>query len=468
MSDYKMLIDGELVSGSRSVNVINPATEQVIAQACAATEIEVNAGVVAAKNAFPDWAASSPESRKECVQRIADVLEDNVDDLANILTLEQGKPLADSVGEIQFAIYLLREMTRINIDVEVLAEGEGRRVEAHRSPLGVVAGIVPWNFPISLACFKIAPALMTGNTLVLKPAGSTPLTTLRFGELLKDVVPPGVLNIIADDNDLGALLCSHPDVAKISFTGSTATGSKVLLSAARDIKRVTLELGGNDAGIVLDDVDPKSVAPELFASAFQNCGQICIAIKRLFVQDAIYDALCDELAAIAKVKRVGNGLTEGTEIGPLQNRAQFEKVQAIIEDARFKGKIIAGGASPEGKGFFVEPTIVRDIEEGARLVDEEQFGPVLPVIRFSDIDEVVRRANSSQQGLAGSVWSSSWERAYEVAKRIETGTVWINKHTEVDAAIPLGGAKQSGLGAELGRAGVESYTQLKVVNIATC
>jgi acyl-CoA reductase-like NAD-dependent aldehyde dehydrogenase len=314
--------------------------------------------------------------------------------------------------------------------------------------------------------FKFAPALIAGNTLIVKPAPTTPLATLRLGELIKDVVPPGVVNIIADANDLGPAITAHPNIRKVSFTGSSATGARVMAGAAETLKRITLEMGGNDAGLVLGDIDPKELAPKLFRAAFGNCGQICIAMKRLYAHEDIYDELCDELATIAKATSVGPGVENQFDLGPLQNAAQFEKVLEMIDDARDKGTIIAGGAAPERPGFFIEPTIVRDIEEGARLVDEEQFGPALPVIKFSDPTDAIGRINRSAEGLGGSVWSKDTEKAMELAKRLEAGTVWVNKHGELDPGIPFGGAKRSGIGTELGRRGLEEFTQLKVINMA--
>ena len=250
---------------------------------------------------------------------------------------------------------------------------------------------------------------------MVKPAPTTPLATLRFAELIKDVLPPGVLNVITDANDLGDEMTKHPDIRKISFTGSTATGKKVMASAAQTLKRITLELGGNDAGIVLDDVDPKKVAPGIFDGAFQNTGQVCIAIKRLYVHESVYDEMCNELVELAKSAVVGDGVKQGTKLGPLQNKMQYEKVKGFLEDARKNGKIVAGGAAMDRPGYFIDPTIVRDIAEGSQLVDEEQFGPVLPVIKYSDKDDAIRRANATTYGLGGSVWSSDIKRAHEVA-----------------------------------------------------
>jgi acyl-CoA reductase-like NAD-dependent aldehyde dehydrogenase len=466
MSQYRLLINGELVPGDATMEVINPANEDVLAVCPRASEAQLNAAVAAAKAAFPAWSARSMDERKQVVNAIADVIEANAAELAQLLTQEQGKPLGDATGEIYGTAAFFRYFTSLALPVEVLEESEGRRVEAHRRPLGVVGAIVPWNFPMILMAFKIPPALLAGNTVVLKPAPTTPLANLRLGELIRDIVPPGVLNIITDANDLGAALTAHPDVRKVSFTGSTATGSKVMAGAAGLLKRITLELGGNDAGIVLDDVDPAETAPKLFQSAFQNSGQVCIAMKRLYVHESIYDEMCEALAEIAERTIVGDGLQQGTQLGPLQNRMQYERVKELLEDAKQHGNVIAGGAALDQPGFFIRPTIVRDISDGTRLVDEEQFGPVLPVIKYSDPADAIARANASPWGLGGSVWSSDPDRAYQVAEQLDAGTVWVNKHAELDPRIPFGGAKQSGLGTELGEDGLKEFTQLKIINIA--
>jgi acyl-CoA reductase-like NAD-dependent aldehyde dehydrogenase len=319
---------------------------------------------------------------------------------------------------------------------------------------------------VLILMIEIAPALLAGNTVVIKPAPTTPLTTLKFGELCARLVPAGVVNIIVDQNDLGGALTSHPDVAKVAFTGSTSTGKKVMESAAGTLKRLTLELGGNDAAIVLEDIEPKEVAPKIYASAMFNAGQACVAIKRLYVHDSIYDAVCDELGKLARRTVVGNGLEQGTEMGPLQNKAQFERVKGFLEDARQNGKIVTGGEVLNREGYFIQPTIVRDISDSAKLVREEQFGPVLPVLRYSDIDDVIARANDTDFGLGGSVWSSDRDRAFEIAVRINSGTVWVNKHQDLTPDTPYGGAKQSGLGVEFGQEGLEEFTQATIINVA--
>ena len=466
MSDYKLLIDGELVAGDNTMPVVNPATEEVICECPRASESQLNAAVAAAKAAWPTWAATPIDQRKQVVLKIADVIEANAQELAQLLTEEQGKPLGDATGEVHGMAAFCRYFTTLDLPVETIDDSEGRKVEAHRVPLGVVGAIVPWNFPLILMAFKLPPALIAGNTIVIKPAPTTPLSSLRIAELIKDVVPAGVVNFITDLNDLGAALTTHPDVRKISFTGSTATGAKVMAGAAGLLKRITLELGGNDAGIVLNDVNPKETAPKVFDSAFRNTGQVCIAMKRLYVHEDIYDEMCDELATLANETVIGNGLEQGTKLGPLNNKMQYDRVRELIEEAKTDGNIIAGGEVPDQPGYFIRPTIVRDIAEGSRLVDEEQFGPVLPVLKFSEDDDAVTRANASSWGLGGSVWSSDLDKAYALAEKMDAGTVWINKHAELDPGIPFGGAGQSGIGRELGEEGLEEFTQFKIINMA--
>jgi len=349
--------------------------------------------------------------------------------------------------------------------VEVVQDDADLRVEVHHRPLGVVVGIAPWNFPVLIGMNKVGPALRCGNTIVLKPAPTTPVATLMVGEIASKILPPGVLNIVVDKNDLGSFLTSHKDVAKVSFTGSTDTGKKVAASVASGLKRMTLELGGNDAGVVLDDVDVKKTARGVMDSAFMNAGQVCIALKRLYVPAKIYDEMCDELAAIAKDTTVGDGLQQGVKIGPVQNAQQFEKAKKYLEVAKRDGKIIAGGGTGEGDGYFIQPTVVRDVTDGSPIVDEEQFAPILPVIKYDDVEDVIGRANNSNYGLGGSVWSSSIDRAYQYAQRVDAGTVWINHHTHFAPHIPFGGAKESGIGVEFSAYGLAEFAQKSVISI---
>jgi acyl-CoA reductase-like NAD-dependent aldehyde dehydrogenase len=463
---YKLLINGKSLAGDLVMPVINPATEQVFAESPRASVAQLEGAVAAARTAFPAWAATPMARRREALLAIAERIDSHADELARLLTQEQGKPIGSAKGELWFIAHAFRTHAGYNLPLEILENDVGDRIELQRRPLGVVALIVPWNFPLALLAFKLPFALLAGNTAIVKPAPTTPLTTLRLGELIADLLPPGVINVIADANDLGEALTAHPDVRKVSFTGSAATGRKVMASASATLKRVSLELGGNDAAIVLADADPKAIAPKLFAGAFGNSGQVCIAIKRLYVHDAIYDDLCGELTTLANGAVVGDGLDQGTTHGPLQNKAQLDKVLGILEDARKHGAVIAGGTRPDRPGYFLRPTIVRDIAEGARLVDEEQFGPLLPVIRFSDEEEILVRANNSSYGLGASIWSSDPERAKAMAERMDAGTVGINQHVGIDANVPFGGSKQSGIGTELGRDGLLEFTQLRVISSA--
>ena len=466
MTEFRLLVDGKLVESASTLDVINPATGRTLTAAPRADRAQLDQAVAAAKTAFPFWSATPPRQRAALLVQLAEALEAEQGALARLLTQEQGKPLPQALWEIDWAIGTIRYFATLDLPTEVLKEDATQKVVRQHKSLGVVAAITPWNFPVALLINKVAPALLAGNTVVAKPAPTTPLTTLRFGELCARVLPAGVVNVIVDQNDLGTALTSHPDVAKVAFTGSTATGKKVMASAAGTLKRLTLELGGNDAAIVLRDVDPKDVAPQLYAAAMFNAGQTCIAIKRLYVHDSIYDAVCDELGRLTRETVVGDGLEQRTQMGPIQNQAQFEKVKGFLEDARQNGKIVAGGGVLEREGYFVQPTIVRDIPDNARLVREEQFGPVLPVLRYSDIDEVIARANDTEFGLGGSVWSSDRDRAFGVATRFNAGTVWVNKHLDLGPDTPYAGAKQSGIGTELGREGLEEFTQATIINVA--
>ncbi|MDA8524486.1 aldehyde dehydrogenase family protein [Alphaproteobacteria bacterium] len=464
--DYKLLINGALVDGAATMQVLNPATEEVLADCPTASEAQLNEAVEAAQAGFQIWKNTPIEERRAKLGEIADIIEANSEDLARILTQEQGKPLEDAMGEIMGASMFFRYFQTLDLPVEVLEDSDTQRVEIHRNPLGVVGAIIPWNFPVILLAFKLPAALLGGNSIIIKPAPTTPLSALHLGRLIADVLPAGVVNVIADNNDLGDKITTHKGISKISFTGSTATGARVMASAASTLKRITLELGGNDAGIIMDDVDVEKVAPQIFQGAFGNNGQICIAMKRVYAHASIYDKLVEQLAKLADEAIVGNGLEQGTQLGPLQNKMQFDKVKDYIEDGRANGTIVAGGDVPEGKGYFIPPTIVRDIDDDSRLVREEQFGPVLPIIKYDDVDDVIERANDTEYGLGGSVWASDVERAYEVAKKVDSGTIWVNKHADLQPHVPFGGIKTSGIGTELGAEGLNEFTQRKVINIA--
>jgi acyl-CoA reductase-like NAD-dependent aldehyde dehydrogenase len=465
-TDFSLLIDGELRQSNASLAVINPATGEVFARCPAAGRAELDAAVSAARRAFGSWSALSFEERAAAIKRMSSVLRANQDALAELLTREQGKPIGQSRDEIGRAASQSEGMAAIRIPVEKISEDAERRIELRYRPLGVVGIITPWNAPINLAAGPLTAALYTGNTVVLKPSPYTPLSTLKLGERLREVFPPGVLNVLAAGDELGQWMTEHADIDKISFTGSVATGKKVMANAAGTLKRITLELGGNDAAIVLEDVDPKTVAPKLFFAACVNSGQVCMAIKRIYAHERIYDALCAALADEARKARVGDGLDPQTQYGPIQNRMQYDKVVAILEDTKRAGaRILAGGELPSRPGYFVPPTIVTDIDENSRLVREEQFGPVVPVLKFSDVDDAVRRANDTRFGLAGSVWSRDPERAAAIAARLEVGTAWVNQHRATSATVPFGGAKESGMGRQYSVLGLKGNMEPQVVSV---
>jgi acyl-CoA reductase-like NAD-dependent aldehyde dehydrogenase len=457
---YNMLINGEMVGAEKTVAVINPTDETTIARVPDAGPAVVDQAVAAAHRAYARWRLSSYAERKGVLDAIAAVAAAHSDELCSLLMQETGRPLPIAQFEMGLVQQYLAFYAGQKLDVEVLSDSAERRVEQHRKPLGVVGAIVPWNAPLFIAIGKIAPALMAGNTIVVKPAPTTPLATLRLAELMAPLAPPGVINIISGDNAAGARLVSHPDVAKVSFTGSTQTGRMIMAAAAPTLKRVTLELGGNDAAIVLPDADPKAIAPALFGLAFFNSGQVCAIIKRLYVHDSLYDAVCDEIAALA------NGAVMGEQFGPVQNRAQYEKVLGFLDDARANGRIIAGGGRLQGPGYFVPLTVVRDIAEGTMLVDEEPFGPILPIIRYADVSDAIARANNSPYALGASLWSGDPEAAAKLASSFESGTVWVNQHCALDPALPFPANKQSGIGVEGGREGLLSYTALQVINVS--
>ncbi len=463
--NFGLLINGKLVAGNQTLDVINPATGKVFATCPRADLAQLNEAVAAAKAAFPAWSRKTWAERRALLMTLADKLAERIDEFAELLTSEQGKPLAHAKYEIGGAVATIRGFAAMDLPAKTLRKTETGRIVQLRAPLGVVAAITPWNFPLLLLMLKLPPALLAGNTVVAKPAPTTPLTTLRFGELCASVLPPGVVNIIVDQNDLGTALTQHPDVAKVAFTGSTATGRKVMASVAGTVKRLTLELGGNDAAIVLEGTNVKEVAPKIFQGAMVNSGQVCLAIKRIYAHESIYEELCAELAKLAKNAVVGDGMDPATQFGPIQNKMQYEKVKEFIADGQARGKVIAGGKPLDRDGYFIAPTIVKDIPDDARLVREEQFGPVVPVLKYSDIEDAIERANSTEYGLGGTVWGSDSERAYEVAAKLETGTVWVNKHLDLPTDVPFAGAKQSGFGTEMGLEGLEEFTQSKIIHV---
>lgn len=464
---FEMTINGRAASSHSTIEVVNPANGEPIGVAPDCTPEQLDEAVAAARAAFPNWRALSDEVRSETIKKAAAVLVENVDALSRLLTSEQGKPYGDAQFEIMGSALWLQSFADMKLPVVINEDNEERRSETKHVPIGVVGAIAPWNFPVLLGFWKIAPALKAGNTIVFKPSPFTPLTALKIGELLRDVLPQGVFNIVTGGDTLGPLITSHPDTDKVSFTGSTPTGKAVMAAAARDLKRITLELGGNDAAIVLPDVDVENAARELFWAAFRNTAQICVATKRLYVHADIYDRFAKALVEYAQTVKMGDGLEQGTELGPVQNRRQFDRVVELIDDSRNRGfRFLTGGeVDRDAPGNFIPVTIVDNPPEDSRVVQEEAFGPILPLLKFDDLDDVIARANASPFGLGGSVWSTDLAQASAVAARLETGTVWVNEVLHFTPYQAFAGHKQSGFGVEHGLGGLLEYTVPQTISV---
>ncbi|KAJ0345966.1 hypothetical protein KNSL1_007875 [Colletotrichum chrysophilum] len=454
------VINGKLETTPKTRHGLNPSTLEPLAEVPLSTAEDVDRAVQAARAAQEAWAETPYEERKKAVAKLGDLMEENLNEFAVMLSKEQGKPIGFAQFEISEAIKHFRGVPTLPFPEEVVSDDPDRRVITRYVPLGVAVGIVPWNFPILLAVGKICPALITGNAFILKPSPFTPYCDLKIVELAQQVFPPGVFQALSGDDNLGPWLTSHPGVDKVSFTGSTATGKRVMESCAKTLKRVTLELGGNDAAIVLPDVDIKAVAPKIVTLALYNSGQVCIAIKRIYIHESIYDELLTEMANLVNSFPVGDGQKEGTMLGPVQNQMQFERVKDLLKDIEEqKHKLAAGSTAPasNGKGYFITPTMVDNPPDNSRIVVEEPFGPVFPVLKWSDEKEVIQRANNTDMGLGASVWSKDLEKAQAIAKKLKAGNVWINTHLELQYDAPFGGHKQSGIGYEYGAGGLKAY-----------
>ncbi|CAN7563081.1 aldehyde dehydrogenase family protein [Pseudarthrobacter oxydans] len=448
--------------------IFNPATGEPVGEAPVHTVTDLQHAVDNALAAQPAWAALGHEARSAALLKAADAIEAHAEELAQLLSREQGKPLngPNARFEVGACAAWLRAAAGTPLKTETLVDDGETRAELHYRPIGVVGAIGPWNWPMMITVWQVAPALRMGNAVVVKPSEYTPLSVIALVETINDALPEGLLTVVSGGRDVGEALASHPSIGKIMFTGSTATGKAIIKSSAGTVKRLTLELGGNDAGIVLPDADPKAIAEGLFWGAFINTGQTCAALKRLYVHEDIYDAVCEELTTVAKAMPMGNGLDENNVLGPLQNKAQYDIVANLVETAKESGARVLVGGNPntDQPGYFYPTTLVADIDNDNPLVTEEQFGPALPIIRYSTIDEVVEKANALDVGLGASVWSSDLAAARKVAARIQAGTVWINKHGAVDPRIPFGGAKQSGYGLEFGAEGLKHLGVPQVIN----
>ncbi|MFW1754883.1 aldehyde dehydrogenase family protein [Acinetobacter wanghuae] len=462
-----LVINGVSVQGQAALtDVINPATEEVIAQVASASAEQVDDAIQAAKTAFKTWKNISDADLAQAFSNIAaDIRAENAE-LAELITLEQGKPLGLAQFEVEGGASWIEYLSSLEIPVETIADPSGKTIKVYNRPLGVVASITPWNWPFMIAIWHLIPALKTKNCVVNKPSEYTPLSTIRLVEIINRHVPKGVCSVVLGTGEVGGALSGHPDVAKVTFTGSTRTGQRILSNSVDSLKSVVLELGGNDVGLVLEDADLDVVAERIFGSAFLNAGQTCAALKRLYVHESVYDQLTEKLVNIANAQVVGAGLNPETTFGPIQNKAQYEKVKGLITDAVAKGgQIITAQQNIPEKGYFVAPTLVTNVDNGIALVDEEQFGPVLPIIKFSDVNEVIAQTNQSEFGLGGSVWSTDIAKAEEIASRMETGTVWINSHSDLSPAAPFGGWKTSGLGFSFGLDGLLLFTHKQAIHI---
>ncbi|MFF5792265.1 aldehyde dehydrogenase family protein [Paeniglutamicibacter sp. NPDC012692] len=465
-TDAELLSAIEPTTGGRTIN--DPATGEPVGRAPEHTVPDLEVAVAAARAAQPAWAALGHGARSAALNNAADAIEANAEALAVLLSREQGKPLngPNARFEVGACAAWLRATAGFGLEPEVLVDEEGGRAEIHYRPLGVVGAIGPWNWPMMISVWQLAPALRMGNTVVLKPSEYTPLSVLALAHIINSALPQDVLHVVSGGRDVGEALSSHPSIDKIMFTGSTATGKAIIRSSADTVKRVTLELGGNDAGIVLPDADPKALAMDLFWGAFINTGQTCAALKRLYVHEDIYDSVCEALVEVAGQMPMGVGLDENNVLGPLQNKAQFDIVSELVRQAKDAGaRILLGGNPDAGQpGFFYPTTLVADIDNDNPLVAQEQFGPALPIIKYSSVEDAIEMANGLEVGLGASVWSSSTDAAREVAARIQAGTVWINKHGAVDPRVPFGGAKQSGYGLEFGTEGLKHLGQPQVIS----
>ena len=466
-NEYSMTIDGRLTGAEKSFAAYNPATKQEIARVPDASQSHLESAVRAARSAFAAWSSSSLVRRQQSLNDIAQVIEDNAEAFMKLLTLEQGKPRAGAEWEILGSAYWCRETAKLSLPDEVVDDTPERRVVTRFTPVGVVGAIVPWNFPVLLAVWKIGPALLTGNTIIVKPSPFTPLCTLKLGELCREFLPAGVLSVVSGGDDLGKWMTAHPGIDKIAFTGNTETGKHVMRSAAANLKRVTLELGGNDPAIVLPDVDPQAIAPQLFWAAFQNNAQFCNSTKRLYVHEKVYDAVLGALVDYTKTVKVGDGSKADTQLGPIQNLPQYEKVLTFFDDCRRnRHKFAIGGEiDANAAGWFIPVTLVDNPPEDSKVVVEEPFGPILPVLKWSDEQDVIRRANNTRFGLGASVWGNDLDAVQRIGSQLEAGTVWLNEVHQYSPHQAFGGYKESGLGCENSLHGLMEYTNWNTITL---
>ncbi|MDB4049297.1 aldehyde dehydrogenase family protein [Luminiphilus sp.] len=467
-SDFVMTINGESVTTEQTQPVYNPATRSVFAQVPDASQQQLDDTVQTAQVALKTWGATAANDRQAALETYADLLEEHADAFMSLLTREQGKPRAGAEWEVLGSVAWLRAVASQRLPDEVVEDTDERRVVTRFTPVGVVGAIVPWNFPILLAIWKIAPALMSGSTMILKPSPYTPLCNLKLVELAQQAFPPGVISALSGGDDLGVWMTTHPEINKIAFTGSTETGRHVMKSASATIKRVTLELGGNDPAIVLPDVDAKALAPQLFWAAFQNNAQFCNSTKRLYIHEDVYEEVRDALADfITHHVKVGDGAEADTDLGPIQNAMQYGKVQDYFADCHVNGYTFALGGEIDEKaaGWFVPVSLVDNPPDDSRIVCEEPFGPILPLMKWSDEADVIARANDTIYGLGASVWGKDLTAIERIGQQLEAGTVWLNEVHQYSPFQAFGGHKQSGLGCENSLHGLMEYTNWQTITM---
>ncbi|WP_422367341.1 aldehyde dehydrogenase family protein [Pelagibius sp.] len=447
------------------MDVVDPATAQSFGSAPVTESDGLDAAVRAAAAVQLPWAVRAWSERAERVRAFADAVTGDIDVLAHLLSREQGKPLAKSQAEVMGAGFFMKGFADLELKPEVLRDTDAQYVRAERRPIGVVGAITAWNYPVLLAAWKIAPAVLTGNAVIVKPAPTTPLSTLRLAQLADGIFPKGLVTVLTGDDRLGPWITSHQGIGKISFTGSIATGQAIMANASATLKRLTLELGGNDAAIVMPDFSVSDAAEGLFWSAFSNCGQVCAAAKRIYVPDSLYDAVCAAFVELAANVRVGPWDREGAEMGPLQNPMQLAKVGDLVKRATAAGaRVIHEGSVPQ-EGYFYPLTVLADVTDDNPVNAEEQFGPVIALSRYGDLEDAIARANADRHGLGASVWGEDVEAATGVALRLQAGSVWVNQHPSMGPEIPFGGVKHSGIGVECGLRGLEEYTDIFVLNV---
>lgn len=471
----QLLINNEWVESvsNRRFETINPATGEVICEVAEADAPDVDKAVQAARNAFTsgEWPKISATRRGELLHKLADLIEQNIDELARLETLDNGKPLNNSLGDLKLVIACYRYYAgwADKVQGKTIPINGPYFCYTRHEPVGVVGQIIPWNFPLLMQAWKLAPALATGNTVVMKTAEQTPLSALRVGELIVEAgFPPGVVNILSGYGPTaGAAIARHMDVDKVAFTGSTEVGHLIMEAAAKsNLKRVTLELGGKSPNIVFADADMDAAIAGSHDALFFNQGQCCCAGSRLFVEERCYDEFVAKSVEQAKRRVVGNPFDANTAQGPQVDKDQFDKVMSYIESGMREGaQMLCGGNQVGERGFFIAPTVFADVRDDMKIAQEEIFGPVMSIIKFKDIDEVIQRANSTMYGLAAAVWTKDITKAHAIANNVRAGTVWVNCYDVFDAAAPFGGFKQSGIGRELGEYGLQQYTEVKTVTI---